>query len=506
MSATVSSDSTFRFLVEHSPDGHFLLVDGVLDYLNPAGLEMFGRSESELGTLRVEDVLHPSEKERLLNNVRLRTSGVLRGATTFLAQRGDGSTFPIEVHAVPAGVGGRDGLHGVIRDITNRRKMEERLEKMERAGLVSRLSSGIAHDFNNLLAVILTNTELAMGAAEAAPVQDALRHIRSAGLRGSDKVRQIQTMGGTNRPTEEFRPLYVNPLVEEVLELTEPRWRDEAEARGVRYHLDWQPGDPPPVAGSAQDLRGALIALIFNAIEAMPNGGDIVIRATRTPANEALITVRDFGQGIDEPDFEQLSDPFFTTREDREMGLGLHLVEQVLARHSGRLEVDSEPGKGSSFALVLPASTNAPAEPPPAPREDLSSVSSFSAMVAPAPPGARSILLIDDQSDLVQVVETILRAQGWHVDTALNGRDGLAIAEQRTHAIVLTDLGMPDISGWEVAQRMAELQPDTPVILMTGWAAEIDESRLEEQGISALLPKPFRTEALLKLVERIANA
>jgi len=91
------------------------------------------------------------------------------------------------------------------------------------------------------------------------------------------------------------------------------------------------------------------------------------------------------------------------------------------------------------------------------------------------------------------------------VDTALNGREGLALAEQRTHAIVLTDLGMPDLSGWEVAQRMAELQPETPVILMTGWAAEIDEARLEDQGITALLPKPFRTEALLKLVERIAR-
>ncbi|MCO4773339.1 MAG: response regulator [Deltaproteobacteria bacterium] len=505
MSTPVSSDSTFRFLVEHSPDGHFLIVDGVLEYLNPAGLEMFGRDAGELGTLHVSEVVHPSERERVVNNIRLRTSGVLRGATTFLAQHADGSTFPIEVHAVPAGVGGRDGLHGVIRNITNRRKMEERLARMERAGLVSRLSAGIAHDFNNLLAIMLTNTEVALREAETAPVREALKHIRSAGVRGSEKVRQIQTMGGTNRPTEEFRPLYVNPIVEEVLELTEPRWRDEAELKGITYGIDWTPGDAPPVAGSAQDLRNALIALVFNAIEAMPQGGDIVIRAVRTPANDALITVRDSGNGIAETDLERLVDPFFTTREDREMGLGLHLVEQVLTRHSGRLEVDSDPGVGTTIALVIPPSAEAPSEAPRAPREDLSSVSSFGAMIAPAPPGARSVLLIDDQADLVQVVETILRAQGWHVDAALNGRDGLAIAEQRSHSIVLTDLGMPDISGWEVAQRVGELQPDTPVILMTGWAAEIDESRLEDHGISALLPKPFRTEALLKLVERIAN-
>ena len=505
MTSPVSTDSTFRFLVEHSPDGHFLIVDGIVEYLNPAGLTMFGRRSEELGRIGFEELVHVSDRERVATNISLRTSGVLRGATTFLALRSDGSTFPVEVHAVPAGVGGRDGLHGVLRDITNRRKMEERLDQMERAGVVSRLSAGIAHDFNNLLAVILTNTDVALRKADNPEVRAALEHIRGAGARGSDKVRQIQTMGGSSRPTEEFRPLYVNPLVEEVLEITEPRWRDEAESRGIRYSIDWQPGDAPPVAGAVADLRSALIALVFNAMEAMPEGGGIVIRATRTREGESLITVRDYGHGIRPEDLPRLTDPFFTTREDRQMGLGLHVVENVLARHGGRLEVDSEPELGSSFALVLPPSEDAPAEPPAAPRDDLSAVSSFSAMVAPAPPGARSVLLIDDQADLVQVVETILRGQGWHVDTALNGRDGLVIAEGRNHSVVLTDLGMPDISGWEVAQRVAELQPDTPIILMTGWAAEIDETRLEEQGISALLPKPFRSEALIKLVERLAS-
>lgn len=504
MSRAVSNDSTFRFLVEHSPDGHFLLVDGVFEYLNPAALAMFGLTQDAVGSLRIEDVLHGSELERARNNLRLWISGVLRGATTFLARKGDGTTFPIEVHAAPAGVGGRDGLHGVIRDITNRRKMEERLERMERASLVGRLSAGIAHDFNNLLAVILTNTEMALREVERGPVRDALKHVRSAGLRGSDKVRQIHTMGGSNRPVEEFRPLYPNPLVEEVLELTEPRWRDEAESRGIHYDIDWQPGSAPPIRGDSKELRGALVALVFNAMEAMPGGGILHIRTAETPEGETLIAVRDEGEGIPEENLERLTDPFFTTRDDREMGLGLQLVEQVLERHGGRLEVDSELGAGSSIALVLPPSPDAPSEPPPAPREDLS-ISSFAAMPAPTRPGERSVLLIDDQADLVQVVETILRGQGWNVQSALNGRDGIALAQAGSFTLVLTDLGMPDISGWEVAQRMRELQPDTPVILMTGWAAEIDESSLEEHGIDALLPKPFRTEALLQLVDRLGG-
>ena len=508
MGSPINPETTFRFLVEHSPDGHFLIVDEVFRYMNPAALAMFGQPSTAVGNLLVSEVLHPSELERSRNNMRLRQSGVLRGASTFLARRADGTSFPIEVHAVPVDVDGNRGLHGVIRDITNRRKMEERLEKMERAGLVSRLAAGIAHDFNNLLAVILSNTEVASRDVRDASVQAAITRIRVAVQRGSEKVRQIQQMGGSGQPAEEFRALYLNPVVEQTLEFTEPRWRDEAEQDGVVYEIDWAGGLPPPIFGSPLDLRAALMALVFNAVEAMPQGGRIQIRTGRSPAGEAFVTVRDAGHGIPEEQLGSLTDAFFTTREDRQMGLGLHLVQQVLERHGGRLEVDSELGRGTAFGLVLPASAEAPSEPPPPPKTEL--LGRPAATEGPRAPRphtrtGKSVLLIDDQADLVQVVETILAGRGWTVDTALNGRDGIALAESTRYSVVLTDLGMPDISGWEVAQRIAELQPTTPVILMTGWAADIDESQLREHRIEGLLPKPFRTELLLSLVEKVSG-
>jgi PAS domain S-box-containing protein len=508
LTSPTNPETTFRFLVERSPDGHFLIVDGVFRYMNPTGLAMFGQPVSAVGSLTVSDVLHPSEVERARNNMRLRQSGVLRGASTFLARRQDGTTFPIEVHAAPVEVEGTRGLHGVIRDITNRRKMEERLERMERAGLVSRLAAGIAHDFNNLLAVILANTEVASRDVRDAGIQAAITRIRVAVQRGSEKVRQIQQMGGAGQPEEEFRALYLNPIVEETLEFTEPRWRDEAEQEGLSYDIDWAGGLPPPISGSPLDLRAALMALVFNAVEAMPVGGRIQIRTGRTPAGEAFVSVHDEGHGIPEPELAGLTDPFFTTREDRQMGLGLHLVQQVLERHGGRLEVDSELGAGSTFGLVLPASETAPTEPPPPPRTELlGRPAPTEGPRAPRPRtrGGRSVLLIDDQADLVQVVETILASRGWSVDTALNGRDGIALAEATRYSVVLTDLGMPDISGWEVAQRLSELQPKTPVVLMTGWAADIDESQLAEHKIQGLLPKPFRTDSLLALIDKVSG-
>ena len=507
MSQSGSGESTFRFLVEHSPDGQFLVVDGVFHYLNLAGLQMFGRRASDIPGLPLISVLHASEHERALSNIRLRETGALRGANTFLAQHKNGETFPIEVHSAPVDVEGRRGLHGVIRNVTKSRKMEDRLEKLERMGLVSRLAAGIAHDFNNLLAVILTNTEAAMRDSRDPPVQAAIERIRGAVQRGSEKVRQIQLMGGTNQPAEELRALYLNPLVEEALEFSAPRWRGEAESRGIAYAVEWTPGAPGPVFGSASDLRAALMALIFNALEAMPTGGRLAIRTDVTPAGEALITVRDDGEGIAEADLGHLADPFFTSRSDRQMGLGLHLVQQVLERHGGRLEVDSTLGAGATFALVLPLSSVAPSEPPAAPRDDLLGRGPRATVPESSPRprtrGAKSVLLIDDQPDLVQVVQSILEGKGWTVDTAFNGRDGIKLAESTRYSIVLTDLGMPDISGWEVAQRLAEVQPRTPVVLMTGWAADIDESKLAEQGIQALLAKPFRTESLLALIDRL---
>jgi len=502
-----ADDTTFRFLVEHSPDGVFVVVDAAFVFLNDAARGMFGL-DADADPIEETDVLHPSEHERARRNMALRASGVLRGAATYLARRPDGSTFPIEVHAAPLQYRGSKGLHGVIRDITARRKMEETLEQMERSTVVSRLAAGFAHDFNNLLAVIQTSTEVAQREAEDNPqIAGALTRIRAAVQRGGEKVRHIQQMGAHTRDSEvDLRPIHLNPVVEDVLELTRARWQDEAESSGIRYDVRWQPDQPPSVRAAPSDLRAALVALVFNAVEAMPRGGSILIKTGETNDGEAMITVRDTGEGVQPDDLQKLTDAFFTTRTDRRMGLGLHLVQSVLERHGGRLEVDSTRGQGSTFALILPASDVAPSEPPPEPRHDLLERATES--TEPAAPSAptrsgRSVLIVDDQADLVHVVRTILEGRGYAVDTALNGRDGVAAAEASRYSVILTDLGMPDISGWDVAGRVRQVHPDVPIVLMTGWAADIPPDRLREHEIQALLPKPFRSDQLLAVINQV---
>jgi PAS domain S-box-containing protein len=496
--------SIYRFLVENSPDGHFVIVEDYFAYLNGSAMRMFGVAPSDIPGLKVIEIIHPSDRERCLRNVKLRQTGMLKGSTTYLCMRRDASTFPIETHSVALDYQGKVGIHGVIRDITARRTMEKKLERMERATLVSRLASGIAHDFNNLFAVIQSNTDLAHQKTKVPGVQMALSNIRSAVTRGTEKVSQFHRMGAASTAPDLFEPLYLNPIIEEVLDLTKPRWRDEAESEGKRYEIDWQPGTPPPVVGSAGDLQAALVAMVFNALEAQPKGGRITIRTGDDRDLNALITVRDEGEGIAQEFLPRLTDGFYTTREDRQMGLGLSLVQSVLSRHGGRMEVDSEPGRGSTFALILPRSTEAPTSPPPLPRVGLLERPTGPVSVADVPRpktrSGRTVLLIDDQADLLQVLSNILETGGYAVDTALNGKDGLDLAKVNRYTVVLTDLGMPDMSGFEVAQRIVAMQPTTPVILMTGWAADVDKSRFEEIGVSALLPKPFRREQLLETV------
>ena len=380
----------FQFLVEKSPDGHFVVREGTFEYLNEAALRMFGYEGQGFGKLTVSDILHSSDHDRARRNMALRSSGVLRGSASYLAQRRDGSTFPIEVHAAPVQRGEKRGIHGVIRDITARRTMEKQLEEMQRTSVVSRLASGISHDFNNLLAVIQTNAEVAMrevGSSGDAGV--SLQRIRAAAQRGAQKVRQIQQIGGNRPEQERFQPLHINPVVEDVLDLTRARWQDEADSRGVSYDVRWNPGAASPIDGSSSDLRAAVVALIFNGLEAMPEGGELALRTGETEHGEVLIELKDSGEGIRREDISRLTDAFFTTRSDRRMGLGLHLVQMFIERHGGRLDVRSTRGAGSTFSMILPASDEAPEEPARPLRPDLHAPRSGPPRPEPARPRPR---------------------------------------------------------------------------------------------------------------------
>ncbi len=177
-----NDDAIFGFLVENSPDGHFILVDSAFVYLNASAQAMFGVELRPGQSISVYDIIDAADHDRARKNQSLRINGVLKGAETYQARRRNGEVFPIEVHAAPLKLRGRKGLHGVIRDVTARQVMAGRLEELQREGLVTRLAAGIAHDFNNLLAVIQTNTEVAQRAGSGTEVNTRFKSVLSCSI------------------------------------------------------------------------------------------------------------------------------------------------------------------------------------------------------------------------------------------------------------------------------------------------------------------------------------
>ena len=217
--------------------------------------------------------------------------------------------------------------------------------------------------------------------------------------------------------------------------------------------------------------------------------------ATWTEDGQARVRVSDHGVGMDEEVRARIFDPFFSTKPGHGMGLGLGLAFGVIKRHRGTIEATSELGVGSTFQLSFPASDAAAR---PAPAELATSGNG-------GPDVKARVLVIDDQGDLLQVVSTILLARGHRVETADCGRAGIERIQSDRFDVVITDLGMPDVSGWEVADTAKRIAPGMPVVLMTGWASEIDETKLAGRRVDLLLPKPFRSDQLLGAVQRVVR-
>jgi CheY-like chemotaxis protein/anti-sigma regulatory factor (Ser/Thr protein kinase) len=285
----------------------------------------------------------------------------------------------------------------------------------------------------------------------------------------------------------------INRAVQQVVELTRPRWSDLPQARGamveLHSHLDTS---LPEIMGAEHEIRDALTNLIFNAVDAMPNGGSIVVRTRQSIAADGeprvLIEVSDTGVGMDEDTRRRCLEPFYTTKGERGTGLGLAMVYGMVQRHSAELEIDSVPGHGTTIRLNFPAISS----------------STVSAVRTATPAVVRKrlrILLVDDDPVLIKSLQDTLQEDG-HVITATHGgREGIeafTAASKRGECfdIVVTDLGMPHVDGRKVATSVKEVSPRTPVVLLTGWGQRLIATNDAPAHVDRVLAKPPRLNEL----------
>jgi CheY-like chemotaxis protein len=359
------------------------------------------------------------------------------------------------------------------------------------------MASGIAHDINNAISPISLYTEAML---EREQLSERARGYLTTIQRAIDDV--AQTVG---RMREFYRPrepellladVELNPLVEQVVELTRARWNDLAQQRGVMIELkSGLASDLAIIRGAENEIRDALTNLIFNAVDALPEGGRIDIR-TRNVVNAGaqsadpavVLEVTDSGVGMDEDTRRRCLEPFFTTKGDRGTGLGLAMVYGMAKRHSSGLDIDSAPGKGTTVRLTFRTGTqktsNTGRHPVP-----LFAVRSL------------RVLLIDDDPALLESLKSALQDEGHKVSTASGGQSGIDAFRQAQQAgklfdIVITDLGMPYVDGRQVVSSVRTLSPGTPIILLTGWGQHLVNDQEKPPQVDRLLGKPPRIREL----------
>jgi signal transduction histidine kinase len=364
---------------------------------------------------------------------------------------------------------------------------QQRAIRTERLRALGEMAGGVAHDFNNVLAVVVGRAQLLQRQIDAPDLLRQLKIIEHVAQDGAQTVRRIQEFARMRR-TRPWQHVDVTEVVREVVEATRPRWSDQAQARGVTYEMNLDLAPVASVTGDPAELRETFLNLLFNALDAMPQGGSLTF-STRVEGDRVVCTVTDTGVGMTEIVRQRCFEPFFTTKAEHGTGLGLSIAYGIVTRHGGEIEVWSRPGEGSRFTVRLPIGAELPPPPP-----------------APPPPRAvrnARILVVEDEAAVREVLVDVLGGQGHEVVACEDGTSALAHVGGRPFDLALVDLSMPGLSGWDVAKGLRAAQPDVPIALVTGWGDQIDITEARARGIDYLMAKPFDVDDMTRLVSGI---
>jgi signal transduction histidine kinase/ActR/RegA family two-component response regulator len=392
-------------------------------------------------------------------------------------------------------------LHSVLQQAyDDLRQTQQAAMQQDRLRALGQMASGIAHDINNALSPVALYTETLL---EKEPgVSERGRGYLATIRRGIEDVAEtVSRMREFYRPRESQGALAqvdLNRLVEQVISLTRARWSDQPQLRGVVIELNTElAAELPPISGVEGEIRDALTNLIFNAVDAMPEGGTVTVRTAMLTAEPAdagsggrrlCVEVFDTGVGMGEETRRHCLEPFFTTKGERGTGLGLAMVYGMVQRHGGDLEIASELGRGTKVRLAFPAATAA-------------------TDVTVHPPELQHlqrslrILLVDDDPVVAESLRNALHGDGHLVTTADGGRAGIdafIAAKERGEpfTVVITDLGMPHVDGRKVAAAIRAASPKTPIILLTGWGQRLASEHGVPSEVNRLLSKPPKLREL----------
>ncbi len=499
-----------QFVMDRSGEPAFWMgPDARIVYVNEAGCRSLGYSREELLSMTIHDFdpdLRREDWAAQWEEIRRRGNFTIESRN----RARDGRLFPVEVRVNYVEFEGREYNCAFVRDLSERRKAEEerhnleaRMQDVQKLESLGVLAGGIAHDFNNLLMAILGNADLALhNLSPASPARSSVEDIERASQRAADLCRQMLAYSGKGRFV-----VGRYDLTEIVREMT--RMLEISISKKAALHYRFA-GDVPPVQVDVTQMRQVIMNLITNASEALGDDGGVIsvssgaMECDRAYLSESylddnlpegryvFLEVADTGCGMDAETRRRIFDPFFTTKFAGR-GLGLAAVLGIVRGHKGAIKVYSEPGKGTTIKILLPAAEWTPEE-----REPAAEKSS-------RPRGSGTILLVDDDPNVRVVGSAMLELLGYKALTASNGREGLEVFRGRGDEItlVILDLTMPEMGGEEAFREIHRLRSDVRVILSSGYNEQDVVQRFAGKGLAGFIQKPYTVAMLRETLDRV---
>lgn len=496
------SEERFRLLAEKSTDPMFIidLSTTSIVYVSPSIERLTGYRPDELaGQIPANLPTRPDPGQIADGLARLQRDGEVEGFVLDVMRK-DGSKALVEVNATIVGLETESvQVQGVVRDITQRRALDDRLRQQQKMEALGTLAGGIAHDFNNLLTGILggasllkrcaTNTERVVQTAEV---------IERASIRASELTQHL--LGFARPSTASYSAVNLHRIIEEVVALLGRTLDRQVEiVQRLRAH-------PPVVNGDAAQLQQVVLNLVVNASDAMPKGGKIVIDTKTVDVSEedarshpaliqgthVVLCVEDTGVGMSEGVLQRIFEPFFTTKEDLgRSGLGLAMVYGIVASQSGDLRVKSEPGQGTTFEVFLQCASSVEEAP-------------IDCSGGPVQ-GLGRLLVVDDEQVVREAAGVILPELGYEITCAQDGREAVKLYTDNWQELdlVILDLTMPFMGGVECFHALRQINPRVRVLLSTGHTFDAEAQALLDDGVIDFIQKPY---TMRQLAEKVSKA
>ncbi|OPL13722.1 MAG: hypothetical protein AVO38_12985 [delta proteobacterium ML8_D] len=379
---------------------------------------------------------------------------------------------------------------GGISDITERKEAEEALIQAQRLGAIGELASGVAHYFNNSLQGILGNIELALLKDISPEVRDYLETVKKLSMEAASRISQLQRFSGKGKGQTDYKQLSLNEIIDDVVAHTRPLWKDESEKLGITIEIEKNYASKElKVDANAEDLRFVLYNLIKNSVQSMRNSGKLAFETGETETG-VYVTVTDTGTGMDEKIRARFLQPFFTTKGfEQGKGLGMSTSYAIVKEHGGNINVKQTAlGKGTSIEIILPYLKKKEKRP----KDDF-----------PGYKNSAKVLWVDDEEVIRDMGKALVKALGHSADVAASGEEALGLLLNNQYDLMITDVGMPNMSGWQLAEKIKGNYPEMKVAVVTGWGADVSKEEKEKYGVCYVLGKPIDMGQLEYIVEGI---